>query len=81
MWSRNCIRSFFTFTCCTQINCIAITTFLAVLEDKAIGAQTFFFYQVIDHCIYTIPAQLLFSLVRRAVAYNNNLTFRTVAQT
>ena len=54
------IRAIFAFIGTAKINRIAITTFLAIVEDKAISAYPFFFNQVSYHFIYMIPAQLLF---------------------
>ena len=72
------IRSILTFSSTTKINCIAITTFLAIVEDKAVCADTFFFYQVSDHFVYMIPADLLFFLAGRAVTNNYYFTLRIV---
>jgi hypothetical protein len=74
-------RTFFTGISTTQINCIAITTIITIVEDETVGAYTFFLYEVSDYFIYVIPAQLLFFLVRRAVAYNHYFTVGVVAHT
>src|SRR5438067_6765856 len=74
-----CIRTFFTFGSTTQINGSTIATFLAILENKPVAADTFFFYEVIDHSVHPIPAELLFLLCRVAIANNYNLAFRVIA--
>src|SRR5437773_12276590 len=81
VWSRYRVWTFLTFRSTAQINGSAITTFLAILEDKPVTTNTFFFYQVIDHSIYSIPAELLFLFCRVAVTNNYHLTFRIVAHT
>src|SRR5437899_2697932 len=58
--SRNCVRSLFATLCSTQVYCAAISAFLSILEDETILANTFFLYQVIDHSIHSVPAELLF---------------------
>src|SRR5687768_17208987 len=69
-------RSILTFTGTAEINCIAVATFLAVVEDKAVCADTFFFYQVSDNLVHMIPAELLFFLAGRAIANYHYFTLR-----
>ena len=47
-WTSNTAWVFFTLSCCTQINCITVTTFLTIIEYEAIDTYTFFFHHVID---------------------------------
>jgi hypothetical protein len=63
----------------TEINCVTVTALLAIVEDEAIDADTFFINHVIDHGIYMIPAQLLLFLVCRAISDNGHFTTRVVA--
>ena len=77
MRSRYCVRTFFASSI-TQVNGSAITTSFAILEDKAIRANSFFFNEVSDYRVYAIPAQLLLRLVGRAIANHSDLTIRIV---
>ena len=63
----NGVWSIFTFSSSTQVNGVAITTGLAIVEDKAVSTDTFFVNHLVDYCIYVISAQLLLAFVRRAV--------------
>ncbi len=72
--SRNCIRSFFTFIGRTEINCITIATFLTILKDEPVTTYAFFFYQVVNDCIYLIPASLLLKFVTSAISDYNYFT-------
>src|SRR5690349_9448101 len=53
VWSRYRVRTFFTCCRATQVYCVAITAFLAILEDEAVITNTFFFYKVIFNSIYS----------------------------
>src|SRR5690349_8593661 len=79
MRCRYCIRTFFTFRSTTQINRSAIAAFLAILENEPVAANAFFFYEIIDHRVHSIPAELLFLFCRVAIANNYNFTFWVVA--
>src|SRR5580692_6448896 len=52
---------------------------LTIAEDKPIRANRFFLNQVVDNCIYPVPAQLLSSLARFAITDNGDLAARVVA--
>lgn len=77
---RNCVRTFFTLTGGADIYCIAIATFLCILEDHTIGADTFFLNQVSDDSVYTLPASLLLTFVAGAITGNNHFTIRVGTQ-
>ena len=62
MRSGYCVWTLFACCCCTKINGTTIAAFLAILKDKAIIADAFFFNQVVFNGIYSIPAELLFLL-------------------
>src|SRR5258705_9990305 len=79
--SRNCIWSFFSFICSTDINCITVATFFTIFEDQAIAAYTFFLDQVVDNCIYSIPASLLLKLVTCAISCYHYVATRRVTHT
>src|SRR5690606_32854997 len=72
--------SFFTCSCSAEVNGVAIAAFLAVVEDEAMSAETFIFYEVSDHLVHVIPAELLLLLIRRAVSDYYDLAFRSVAE-
>src|SRR5690606_29499124 len=72
--------SFFTCSSSAEVNGVAIAAFLAVVEDEAVSAETFILYEVSDHLVHMIPAELLLLLVRRAVSDYHDLTFRSVAE-
>src|SRR5665213_4425242 len=77
MWRRNRIRSFFTRSI-LDVDRIFITPCLSVPEYETVGINAFFFHQVLDHFIYTVPTQLLGSLAGFSVPDNGYFTTRIV---
>src|SRR5579872_836035 len=73
----NRIRSFFPGTV-AQIDRAFIAAALTIAEDEPVGANTFFFNQVIDDGIYPVPAQLLSGLARLAITDYGDLAARIV---
>src|ERR1700733_10132878 len=79
MRSRNRVRAFFACAI-LQIHRIFIAIGLSIPEDETIGANTLFLNQVIDHGVYTFPAQFLCCLAGFSVTDYGDLTIGAIAQ-
>src|SRR5258708_37934319 len=71
------VRAFFAGAI-FQVDGVFFATTLTVAEDKPIGANTFFLNQVVDNCIYPIPAELLSGLAGFAIADDSDLTIGVI---
>lgn len=75
----NRIWSFFAGTV-LEVDRILFAAALSVTEDEPVRANTFFFNEVVNYCIYPIPAELLSGLAGFAISDNSDLTVGIVTQ-
>ena len=79
--SRNLRLALLVWSCSTEVYSVAITTFLTIVPQEAILADTFFFYQVVDYSINSIPASLLLNLAGSTqVAHYHYAALRALTQ-
>ena len=79
MRSGNRVRSFFACTV-LEVYSVFFATALSVAEDKPVGANAFFFNQIVDDCVNPIPAELLSSLAGFAITDDGDLTIGVITQ-
>lgn len=75
----NAVGTRLTFSGSAQVDRVAVTALLTIVEDEAIDADAFLINQVVDHGIHVIPAELLFLLVGGAISDNGHFTTGCIA--